>query len=212
VRPSGTGLLVVLTAIAGILARKNLAIAIPLIAFAGLLQFLMALREERRRAMPRQLLTAILADTLDECHARTLDTPLAACFGLWVMNGDGHLQLQAGDRALSARFEAQHHRPRDPACAIWQAYEQKTMRFQADPATTSDESVNGAVVVREWQWRCTIPVFDISDRGRVTAVMSIDGLGRDVDPHVLAEADLLYEANHTVRIVRPIVSALERHD
>ena len=205
VRPTGAAALVIMGAAAGVLARRNLSLAVLVVAATAGLQFFLILREERKRAMPGDLLRAVLADLLDDCRERSSTSPLPAFFGLWAMNNDGVLHLLAGDRDLSLRFEAQHSRPRDPRCPLWQAYEGKAIRLQP----FANLQPEGGMEVQDWDWRCGIPLFDVTDHGRVTGVLSIDGRGDDVRPEALEKAGMISLANHAVRVARPIVSALE---
>jgi hypothetical protein len=181
---------------------------------------MVALRGQRRRELPRELLRAVLQDMLDEVNRSVAACPHNPRFGLWrpcrtkkLVTG---LELLAADTALLRTTETHRRHDPDASDALWSAYMSKQVAFQTRtgshvsqwPQQPSLQQVDP----RSWEWRMAMPVFDAADALRVVAVLSVEGDGAVTRPDQLEPYSVLETCERAVYLVRRIASVMERYD
>ncbi len=189
-------------------------LALVLIVAAGVGNFLLEVRRNKRHILSRQVLDAVIGDTLQEFHRVLADCPLQPAFGLWVPTLAGEsLSLYAADSEMQSRLDGHRLVLKEDVGVIQSAYTTKQIAFQARAGNSSDENSGVSYVDHEpWQWRVALPVFDVIDRMRVTAVLSVEGRGEVAKPADLEAHEILDVSARAVSLLRRMVSVVDRDE
>jgi hypothetical protein len=189
-------------------------LALVLIVAAGLGNFFLEVRRNKQHILSRQVLDAVIGDTLQEFHRVLADCPLQPAFGLWVPTSAGEsLSLYAADSEMQSRLDGHRLVLKEDDGVIRSAYTTKQIAFQVRAGNSSDENSGVSYVDHEpWRWRVALPVFDVIDRMRVTAVLSVEGRGEVAKPADLEAHEILDVSARAVSLLRRMVSVVDRDE
>jgi hypothetical protein len=189
-------------------------LALALVTLAGIGNFFLEVRRSKQQMLPRQVLDAVIGDTLQEFHRVLADCPLQPAFGLWVPTpADGSLSLYAADSEMQSRLDGHRLVLKGDTGVIQSAYTTKQIAFQSRIGNSSDGDSGVRYVDHEpWQWRVALPVFDVIDRMRVTAVLSVEGGGEVAEPADLEAHEILDISTRAVSLLRRMVSVVDRNE